>query len=128
MRRRRRNALVGLNSASIVALLAGFLASSRAKACEEARTRQVFYAQHDATAAAVSMLLTPKRADAKTGDYDDALYDVAERARRNRDRFVRHLDDGSCAPFDRGSQAALCLSAALQIASGLLGALWNKAS
>lgn len=126
MTRRHRNWLVLLNSASIVALLAGFLSSSRAKACEEARTRQVFQAQHEATAAAVTMLLTPKAADRKTGDYDDALYDVAERARRNRDRFLRHLDDDTCQPFDRGAQVALCLSAALQIASGLLGALWNK--
>lgn len=127
MTRRARNALVVLNCASIVALLAGFLASSRAKTCEEERTRQVFSAQHDATAATVSMLLTPKAVDRKTGDYDDALYIVAERAGRNRERFLKHLDDQSCAPFDRASQLALCLSAALQIASGLLSALWNKA-
>lgn len=128
MTRRHRNWLVALNCASILALMAGFLASGRAKSCEEARTREVFYAQHDATAATVSMLLTPKSPNQETGDYDDALYDVAERARRNRDRFLKHLDDGRCTPFDRSSQLALCLSAALQIASGLLSALWNKSS
>ncbi|TPW19125.1 MAG: hypothetical protein FD126_2999 [Elusimicrobia bacterium] len=127
MTRRHRNWLVVLNCASILALLAGFLSSSKAKTCEEARTRQVFFAQHEATAATVTMLMTPKKTDAKTGDYDDALYDVTERARRNRERFLKHLDDGSCTPFDRSSQLALCLSAALQIASGLLSALWNKA-
>lgn len=126
MTRRRRNTLVALNCASIVALLGGFLSNSRAKSCEEERTRQVFYAQHAATSATVSLLLTPKSVDKKTGDYDDALYEVAERARRNQERFLKHLDDGSCTPFDRSSQLALCLSAALQILSGLLGALWNK--
>lgn len=126
MTRRHLNWLIALNCASILALLTGFLASGRAKACEEERTRQIFYAQHEATAASVSMLLTPKSVDKKTGDYDDALYDVAERARRNRERFLKHLEDDTCTPFDRSSQLALCLSAALQIASGLLSALWNK--
>lgn len=118
--------LILLNCLSIAALLAGFLAAGKAKSCDEARTRQVFYAQYEATAAAVNMLLVPKKTDKKTGDYDDALYDVAERARRNRERFQAHLQDGRCQPYDRGGQVALCLSAALQVLSGLLTALWNR--
>lgn len=126
MTRRERNWLVALNCASIACLLGGFLASGRAKACSDQKTRQVFTAQQESTAATVAMLLTPKRADKKTGDYDDSLYAVAERARLNRERFLRHLDDDTCGPFDREAALGLCLSAALQIGSGLLAALWNK--
>lgn len=118
--------LILLNCLSIAALLAGFLASGKAKSCEEARTRQVFFAQYEATATSVNMLLAPKKIDKKTGDYDDSLYDVTERARKNRERFEGHLKDGSCQPFDRAGQVTLCLSAALQVISGLLTALWNK--
>lgn len=118
--------LVLLNCLSIAALLAGFICAGKAKSCEEDRTRQVFFAQYEATAASVNMLLVPKKADKKTGDYDDSLYDVTERARRNKERFQARLQDGSCQPYDRGGQVALCLSAALQVLSGLLTALWNK--
>ena len=118
--------LILLNCLSIAALLAGFVSAGKAKSCEEARTRAVFFAQYEATAASVNMLLAPKVADKKTGDYDDSLYDVTERARRNTERFKAHLQDGACQPYDRGGQVALCLSAALQVLSGLLTALWNK--
>ncbi len=121
-----RAVLVALNSASIAALLAGYRASSRFKACDEARTRQVFYQQHEATASAVGMMLSPKKADAKTGDYQDDVYEVVERARRSRARFVRYLDDESCSRLDKLSQTSLFLSAALQILSGLLAVLKSE--
>ncbi|TBR19320.1 hypothetical protein EPO15_14315 [bacterium] len=126
MTRRQRNWLVLLNCAGIAGLLGGFLASGQAKACSDRKTRQVFTAQQEATAAAVAMLMTPKRADKKTGDYDDALYLVVERARSNRERLLKHLEDDSCQPFDNAAALGLCLSAALQFGSGLLAALWNK--
>ena len=118
-----RAVLVALNSISIAALLTGYHTSSRAKACEAARTRQVFYQQHRATAAAVGLLLTPKTRDATTGDFEESVYDTVQRAQRSRETFVRTLDDESCSGWDKASQTALFLSAALQILSGLLAVL-----
>lgn len=124
MKRSARRSLVLLNSAGLMALLGGFLASGRFKSCEEDRTRRIFYEQHAATASAVTLLMAPRKANAKTGDFDDTLYNTVERARRDRDRFAESLADRSCQPWDVGSQSALCLSAALQTLSGLLSILW----